>query len=127
MTTARPKIDIQRVYGADAPANADEDAYFLVDRLWPRGIRKEALAYSTWLKDVAPGNALRQWFHEDPTHWDEFRHRYETELDANAAAWQPLVDAAAHRHVVLLYGSHDEKHNHAVVLRDYVLKHMKRK
>lgn len=122
--TTRPKIDMRRVYGA--PANTDDDACFLVDRLWPRGIRKETLAYSTWLKDVAPSNALRTWFHQDPTQWDEFRRRYEAELDANAAAWQPLLDAAARHHVVLLYSSRDEEHNHAIVLRDYLLRHLKR-
>lgn len=121
--TTRPKIEVRRVY--DTPSTADETS-FLVDRLWPRGIRKEALAHSTWLKDVAPSNALRTWFHQDPTQWDAFRHRYEAELDANPAAWQQLADAAAQRHVVLLYGSRDEEHNHAIVLRDYLLRKLKR-
>ncbi|HTH62054.1 MAG TPA: DUF488 family protein [Paraburkholderia sp.] len=120
----KPKIDIQRVYGASADADA-RDACFLVDRLWPRGIRKESLAHCTWLKDVAPSNALRTWFHQDPTQWDAFRHRYEAELDANPAAWQPLADAAAHRHVVLLYGSRNEEQNHAIVLRDFLLHRLK--
>ena len=123
MMTTRPKIDIRRVY--DTTANAD-DTSFLVDRLWPRGIRKETLAHSTWLKDVAPSAALRTWFHADPTQWDTFRHRYEAELDANPAAWQPLIDAARQHHVVLLYGSRDDAHNHAVVLRDYLLHKLKR-
>ena len=96
-----PKIDIQRVYD---PRPGPHRASYLVDRLWPRGIRKEALAHDEWLKDVAPSNALRTWYHKDPAQWDEFRRRYEAELDANPAAWQPLVDAAAQRAIVLLYG-----------------------
>ena len=126
MMTTRPKIDIRRVY--DSPANADDadDADFLVDRLWPRGIRKETLARGTWLKDVAPSNALRIWYHKDLTQWETFRHRYEAELDANPAAWQPLLEAAGKRRIVLLYGSRDEEHNHAIVLRDYLLRKMAR-
>jgi len=123
MMTTRPKIDLRRVY--DPPGNA-HDAAFLVDRLWPRGIRKEALAHCTWLKDVAPSNALRTWYHRDPTQWDAFRHRYEAELDANPQALQPLLEAAATRPVVLLYGSRDVEHNHAIVLRDYLLRKLPR-
>jgi uncharacterized protein YeaO (DUF488 family) len=123
--TTRPKIEIRRVYGAPADADAGE-ASFLVDRLWPRGIRKETLAYSTWAKDVAPSNALRTWYHKDPTQWDTFRHHYEAELEANPAAWQPLLEAAAAKPVVLLYGSHDTEHNHAIVLRDFLLHKLKR-
>ncbi|CAG9217662.1 Uracil-DNA glycosylase [Paraburkholderia tropica] len=116
-------IAIQRVY---APLPDDGRACFLVDRLWPRGIRKEALAGVTWAKDVAPSTALRQWFHasgNDAAHWAEFRRRYQAELDANHAAWQPLADASAQQPIVLLYGSHDEEHNHAAVLRDFLTKH----
>jgi len=123
MTTTKPKIDVQRVYDASTDAGG---AHFLVDRLWPRGIRKETLAGCTWLKDVAPSNALRKEFHADPTQWTAFKHRYEAELDANPSAWQPLLDAAGHGHVVLLYGSRDHDHNHAVVLRDYLLRKLKR-
>jgi len=122
--TTRTKIEVRRVY--DPPENMDPATCFLVDRLWPRGIRKERLAHCTWLKDVAPSNALRSAFHQDPTQWDAFRQHYEAELDANRAAWQPLLDAAARHAIVLLYGSHDEEHNHAIVLRDYLLRHAKR-
>lgn len=122
MMTSRPKIEVRRVYGTPAPADG---AGFLVDRLWPRGIRKEALAHCTWLKDAAPSNALRTWFHKDPAQWDAFRQRYEAELDGNPAAWQPLLEAASKHAVVLLYGSRDEEHNHAIVLRDYLLHKLK--
>lgn len=123
--TTRPKIEIRRVYDEPADAHAHASS-FLVDRLWPRGIRKDALAHCTWLKEVAPSSALRTWYHKDLTQWDAFRHHYEAELDANPAAWQPLLDAAARRHVVLLYGSRDAEHNHAIVLRDYLLQRLKR-
>ncbi|WP_321866728.1 DUF488 domain-containing protein [Paraburkholderia tropica] len=120
-------IEIQRVY---EPLPDDGRACFLVDRLWPRGIRKETLAGVTWAKDVAPSTALRQWFHAsgtDAAHWDEFRRRYLAELDANREGWQPLADASAQHPIVLLYGKHDTEHNHAAVLRDFLAKHRHRK
>ncbi|HEY1608466.1 MAG TPA: DUF488 family protein [Paraburkholderia sp.] len=120
--TTRPKIAIRRVYEASADA---DDASFLIDRLWPRGIRKETLAHCTWLKDVAPSNALRNWYHKDPTQWHAFTHRYEAELDANPTAWQPLLDALDDRPIVLLYASRDVEHNHAIVLRNYLLRKLK--
>lgn len=116
----KPPITIQRVY---EPLPEGDAACFLVDRLWPRGIRKETLAHVTWAKEVAPSTELRQWFHaqaHDPAQWDEFRERYLAELAANRAAWEPIVQARETRPVVLLYGSHDTEHNHAVVLRDFL-------
>lgn len=120
----KPTIDIQRVY--EAPPTGDH-ACFLVDRLWPRGIRKEALGQVEWLKDAAPSTALRQWYHKDLSQWDEFALRYVAELDANPDAWQPLAQACAKGPVTLLYGSREVEHNHAIVLRDYLLKKFKRK
>ncbi|PXX14244.1 uracil-DNA glycosylase [Paraburkholderia tropica] len=126
-TMTQGTIEIQRVY---EPLPDDGRACFLVDRLWPRGIRKETLAGVTWAKDVAPSTALRQWFHAsgtDAAHWDEFRRRYLAELDANREGWQPLADASAQHPIVLLYGAHDTEHNHAAVLRDFLAKHRHRK
>jgi uracil-DNA glycosylase/uncharacterized protein YeaO (DUF488 family) len=126
-TMTKPVIDLQRVY---EPLPEDGRAAFLVDRLWPRGKRKEALAGVEWLKEVAPSTELRQWYHgveHDPAQWETFRTRYLAELKANHEAWQPLVDAAAHGPIVLLYGSHDTEQNHAIVLRDFLLKHIKHK
>jgi uncharacterized protein YeaO (DUF488 family) len=125
MSTA--KIAIQRVY---EPLLENGETCFLVDRLWPRGMRKERLAGVTWARDVAPSTALRQWFHaseHDPAQWDTFERRYLEELDANPAAWTPLVEASLAGPIVLLYGSHDAEHNHAVVLRDYLLKKRRHK
>ncbi|HEX7907424.1 MAG TPA: DUF488 family protein [Paraburkholderia sp.] len=115
----KPAIDICRVYGLSADEGG---ARFLVDRLWPRGVKKEALRVDGWLKDAAPSSALRTWFGHDPQRWDEFQHRYEAELDANPAAWKPLLDAASQGAVTLLFAAHDPEHNNAVVLRDYVLR-----
>jgi uncharacterized protein YeaO (DUF488 family) len=113
-------IDVVRVYGNEA---GDGRTRYLVERLWPRGVRKEALALTAWLKDVAPSPELRRWFAHDPAKWDEFRRRYVAELDANPAAWQPLLDAARGGDVVLLYSARDREHNSAVVLREYLEAH----
>jgi len=86
----------------------------LVDRLWPRGLRKDETKIDHWLKDVAPSAELRQWFGHDPARWDEFRRRYRAELHANAAALDELRQLTGK--VTLLYGAHDEAHNQAVVL-----------
>jgi len=109
-------IELQRVYEHhNAPGTR-----FLVERLWPRGIRKESLQFSDWLKDVAPSVALRRWFQHDVTKWPEFQRRYRIELDTHPEAWAPIVEAARVGDVVLLYSSHDTEHNNAVVLRDYL-------
>ncbi|WP_322042007.1 DUF488 domain-containing protein [Paraburkholderia sp. J67] len=116
------KIAIQRVY---EPLPEGGETCFLVDRLWPRGIRKERLAGVTWAKEAAPSTALRQWFHaseHDAAQWDEFRQRYLAELDANHDAWAPLVEASQLGAIVLLYGAQNTEQNHAVVLRDFLLK-----
>ncbi len=114
MTTIR----LSRVYDHEPkhPGRA-----FLVERLWPRGVRRDELKLDGWLKDVAPSTELRQWFSHDPAKWEEFRRRYVTELDAKQQAWKPLVDAAASGDVTLLYSSRDREHNNAVVLHDYLL------
>jgi uncharacterized protein YeaO (DUF488 family) len=112
-------IEIRRVYDH---APDDKYVHFLVDRLWPRGIKKESLGLDGWLKDVAPSNELRNWFGHDPQRWTEFRRRYEHELDANPSGWQPILDTALKKPVVLLYGAHDAEHNQAVVLRDYLMR-----
>ena len=91
----------------------------LVDRLWPRGVRKEDLSLDAWAKDVAPSHALRRWFAHDPRRWREFALRYRRELQAPAAraALGDLASRAARGTVTLVYAAHDEDHNDAVVLR----------
>ncbi|MGH3744138.1 MAG: DUF488 domain-containing protein [Mycobacteriales bacterium] len=110
-------IRLSRVYDHEArPAGQS----FLVERLWPRGVRRDDLPLDGWVKDAAPSTELRTWFGHDPAKWDEFRRRYVAELDANPQAWQPLADAAGAGDVTLLYSSRDREHNNAVALRDYL-------
>jgi len=110
-------IKIKRVY---EPAARDDGRRFLVERLWPRGIRKEALNAEAWMKEVAPSGALRKWFGHRPERWEEFRKRYWIELDEHPAAWDPLARAAHRGPVTLLYSACDTDHNGAVALRDYL-------
>lgn len=110
-------IQLKRTY--DPPAN-DDGRRVLVDRLWPRGIKKEALAADVWAKEVAPSTELRKWFGHQVERWDEFQRRYKAELDANPDAWEPIRDASGSGTVTLLYSAHDTDHNQAVVLRDYL-------
>jgi uncharacterized protein YeaO (DUF488 family) len=119
---ARQTITIRRVY--DDPAKGG-GARFLVDRIWPRGIKKEDLHLDGWLKDVAPTDDLRHWFGHDVARWMEFRRRYQAELESNPSAWQPILDAAQKGSVTLLFGARDEEHNQAVVLRDFVARKLK--
>ncbi len=108
---------MKRAYEGAAP---DDGARFLVERLWPRGVRKDALAIDSWLKDVAPSTELRKWFSHKPAKWDEFRRRYFAELQAHPQAWQPLVEAVAKGHVTLVYSARDTEHNAAVALCEFL-------
>lgn len=110
-------ITVKRAYD---PTSRADGKRFLVERLWPRGIRKEALVIDAWLKEVAPSTALRQWFGHDPAKWEEFRRRYVRELEKNRAALEPIIAAARHGTVTLVYSAHDVEHNNAVALRDYL-------
>ena len=112
---------LRRVYD---PAPPGGEGGFLVERLWPRGVKKETLGSAAWLKDAAPSDALRRWFGHDPAKWSEFRKRYYAELDANGAALEPLLDAAKRGDVVLLYSSRDTEHNNALALKQYLEKRL---
>ena len=107
-------IAIKRVY--EAPAEGD-GYRVLIDRLWPRGLKKEAVAMDVWAKELAPSTELRQWFGHDPARWDEFRQRYAAELAESADVWQALARRSAKEPVTLLYGARDEEHNDAVALK----------
>ena len=113
-------IHIKRVY--DPVATAD-GARVLVDRIWPRGISKDAAKLTLWLKDIAPTTPLRKWFGHDPARWAEFRRRYHVELDANQDAVESLRELMQKRHVTLVYGAHDQQHNQAVALAEYLAGH----
>ncbi|HRP98285.1 MAG TPA: DUF488 domain-containing protein [Rhodocyclaceae bacterium] len=113
------KIAIKRIYADAAP---DDGQRVLIDRLWPRGIRRDDAAIDEWLREAAPSPALRRWFGHDPARWDEFRRRYRAELLAEPAATavQHLRTLARRQPVTLLYAARDEVHNHAVVLREHL-------
>jgi len=110
-------LRIKRTY--EPPARGD-GRRILVERLWPRGMKKEALDVDDWIKGVAPSTQLRRWFGHRVERWDEFCTRYRKELDANPAAWVPILDAERRGPVTLLYSARDVLHNGAVVLRDYL-------
>ena len=107
-------ITCKRIYDPEAPGDGFR---ILVDRLWPRGVRKVDSHVDLWLKDVAPSPALRIWFDHRVDRWAVFRQRYTQELSSNPA-FQTLFEMAELRDVALLYGAHDTVHNHAAVLQE---------
>lgn len=110
-------IKLKRAYDRAGPSDG---ARFLVERLWPRGVRKDRLKLDGWLKDVAPSAELRKWFAHDPKKWPRFRERYFAELKSRPEALATLLDAARHGTVTLVYSSRDTEHNNAVALRSYL-------
>jgi len=116
MAARQTKIRIRRIYD---PPQAADGARVLVDRLWPRGVRKASAKLTLWLKDVAPSTALRQWFAHDPAHWQQFTRRYRAELKRNAAVAQ-LEQLLERGTVTLLYAARDREHNHALVLAGFL-------
>ena len=111
-------IHIARVYDVHAPYPANT---FLTDRLWPRGISKVRLEGVQWLKAVAPSNELRHAFHEQRVSWQEFGEQYRAELKDNQACEELVELLKREESLTLLYGSRDEQHNQAIVLREYLL------
>ncbi|WP_342376570.1 DUF488 family protein [Myxococcus stipitatus] len=112
-------IQIERVYHHLEPGDS-EGTRFLVERLWPRGVKKTRLKMEGWLKDVAPSTELRKWYGHDPARWPEFQRRYTRELGAHREALAPLLEAAREGDVTLLYSARDEAHNSAAVLKGYL-------
>lgn len=117
-------IGFKRAYD---PATESDGARFLVDHLWPRGVKKEALHIESWQKDVSPSDQLRKWFAHDPARWKEFERRYFAELKKKPDAWQPLLQAARGGNITLVYGAKDTEHNNAVALKEFLEKQIKRK
>jgi uncharacterized protein YeaO (DUF488 family) len=110
-------IQLKRVY--EEP-EAHDGVRFLIERLWPRGIRKADLVMNGWEKEAGPSDELRKWFSHDPEKWTEFQHRYSAELDTRPEAWTRSLEAAQRGTVTLLYSSHDTEHNNAVALKRYL-------
>jgi uncharacterized protein YeaO (DUF488 family) len=118
MAVAVKRIAVKRIYAKAAPADGTR---VLVDRLWPRGVSKHRAAVHAWLRDLAPSDGLRQWFHARPAGWPTFRKRYLKELarPEAAEALNKLYRLAGRRkRLTLLFASKDEQHNNAVVLKD---------
>lgn len=122
MTTS-PDIRIARVY--DDETGDGDRARILVDRLWPRGVSKDALDHQDWIKEVAPSDDLRKWFGHDPDRWAEFRNRYMHELSENDDAVERCLDWCRKGPVTLLYSAKDRNHNQAIVLRDYLAQRLR--
>lgn len=120
MAKRNAKFEIARAYDAPEP---DGRYRALVDRLWPRGLKKEDLKLDAWIKQLAPSTELRRWFNHDPQRWDEFRKRFFKELEAKPDEVAQLHEAAVTQTVLLLYGARDEKHNNAVALKEFLETH----
>ena len=110
-------IKIKRVYDY---SSKDDGKRILIDRLWPRGLKKEDAQIDEWIKDIAPSNQLRKWFNHDPKKWDEFNSRFFTELRGNREMVEGIINAARKGTVTLLFGSKEERFNNAVALKEYI-------
>jgi len=117
-------VQIKRIY----EKFSDEDGYrVLVDRLWPRGISKEAARLDEWTNEIAPSTDLRKWFNHDPEKFTEFSNRYTGELAEKHRELQQLIRRANGRQLTLLYAARDNKHNHAIVLKHFLDEHFKKR
>jgi len=110
-------IQLKRVY---EKAGRHDGTRVLIDRVWPRGVKKADAGIDLWLKEIAPSTRLRQWFGHDPQKWPDFKQRYFRELDQNAASLEKLSKMNQEGYVTLVYGAKDEKHNNAVALKEYL-------
>jgi len=117
-------IRAKRVY---EPPEESDGTRFLVDHLWPRGVKKEEANVKGWIKAVSPSNELRRWFGHDPAKWKEFQRRYFAEIDKKPETWQPLLEAARAGDITLVFSARDEEHNNALALKSYLEKRLKAK
>lgn len=108
-------IQIKRIY---EPVEAKDGFRILIDRLWPRGIKKENAHIDGWIKSVAPSTELRKWFAHDPAKWESFKKKYKVELKKTSALDELIAYIKKNKKVTLLYAARDEQHNHAVVLQE---------
>jgi uncharacterized protein YeaO (DUF488 family) len=115
---ARKNIRLKRAY--ELPA-ADDGIRILVDRLWPRGVKKADAGIRRWLKDIAPSTEIRRWFGHDAARWGEFRRRYRKELGRHPTEIDELHRLARRSPITLVFAARDELHNEAIVLRDFLL------
>ena len=111
-------IKLKRAY--EQPEAAD-GIRVLIDRLWPRGVKKGDAAIDQWMKELSPSTELRNWFGHDPARWDEFRERYAAEVSQHPDQLRQLRALSGEGTVTLVYSAHDEEHNNAVALRGFIL------
>lgn len=121
MSSARKAVSIdvaiKRVYEAASPEDGER---VLVDRIWPRGIAKEAAAVAEWMKEVGPSTELRKWFGHEPARWPEFQRRYRAELAEHDELIDALLERARAGRLTLVYSAKDEARNQAVVIADFL-------
>jgi uncharacterized protein YeaO (DUF488 family) len=113
-------LQVKRIYD---PYQEGDGYRILVDRLWPRGVSKEKAHLNLWLKEIAPSDELRRWFHHEEANWQEFTHRYLDELETHPDEVSLLLEKIRQTSVTLLYGARDTEHNQALILKDYLEKH----
>lgn len=116
-----PRLQVKRVY--EAPARSD-GCRVLVDRIWPRGVSKEAAKLDAWIKEIAPSAELRKWYGHEPSRWASFKRRYFRELGGQQAAIEQLLQTCSGRPLTLLFAAKDSVHNNAVALMEYVRAHL---
>lgn len=110
-------IKIKRAYEQSGKSDGFR---ILVDRLWPRGIKKEDTHFDVWLKEITPSGELRKWFNHEPEKWEAFHKKYSAELKHSPALKELLEHVKKHKTVTFVYGAKDEQHNQAVVLKEYL-------
>jgi uncharacterized protein YeaO (DUF488 family) len=115
---AAANIKLKRAY---VSAGSGDGTRILIDRLWPRGVKKADAAIDLWAKDIAPSTALRKWFGHDPARWQDFRRRYSDEIHRRRDRLDELRTLARKGRITLVFAAHDEIHNDAIVLRDILL------
>lgn len=117
---AADHVKLKRAY---EPPAVDDGARILIDRLWPRGVKKANAAIDEWMREIAPSTELRKWFGHDPKRWPEFQHRYESEIRQHPEQFERLRALARRRRITLVFSARDQAHNDAVVLKDLLLGH----
>lgn len=115
---AASRVRLKRPY---EPPAASDGTRVLIDRLWPRGVRKDAAALDLWLKDIGPSTELRKWFGHEPSRWAEFRRRYADEIAQKPQLLPQLRDIARQGVLTMVYSANDEQHNDALVLQELIL------
>lgn len=117
------QIKTKRIY---EPDSQEDGVRVLVDKLWPRGIKKEKLKYNIWEKDLAPSKLLREWFHEDKIkNWEKFKLRYKQELEASSAVKDFVEIIRTYQTITLIYGTKDQEHNHILILKPFLENQLK--